>query len=728
MADYYIFPKATQDGGWFNDKTNAARVAEKLAKMEIGKPSTFDGQFNDPEKVNNIYPRFTTKAPPDVTKNTRIISICGITSKAGPDPTEDGWFVSDFLAFYQLFRGRSEHQTWFHSLNFTVLLKKHGQYLHGSPFKERKVVMNKELYKSEKAVLDRGYRTPSNLSGAFLDKLKEECDEAAKRDEPVLVLMFGHGSQGEPGKFSVGQEPLRLSTFVTSLNSKVRVTLVSTACYSGDWLVSERKLNATSVMASGANSQSRSWVSGRSIPRLCGSMFASVIIQRLTGDGAIGPETEDPEQAESMAEFARTTYNTLLSEDGLGLQHEIWFKAQDDTDGMNWHQRTGIPIDDLKRQWDTLPSYPRNPRLHPGDYMNTDPNISQELRDEFAELLAERRRLDREIHAAKLAADLKMEAKITEESDDKSEDGDTNEEDNDQVHQTGSNFGKRTFGVFLRGGLDISSVRSYVCNQAMFYLDSYPGADEFASNVAFHSLLHQILDTQEYCDEERLERAENILYYRMAIMSWTNACLSQLGLSKPDGSACEDFDFDTFYSHLDMGGRDMWNEICSGMGKKGIHDLYPACQETPEISWPKGWQYLSAAAYLAVRDSMISKEDIYKRVDLLVVKFETVLELEKNRVKEIPAIKSKRSTLAKAYGKFMRDLSPERKNATRDTSGELGGSGDLHRRKSLRIDMYVPPLTPGTASSLTSGGSNFGAGEGTGRGNISGASVERLSK
>lgn len=129
------------------------------------------------------YTQFTTHTPPDITSNTRIVAVCGTFQKKAM-PKVDGWFLSDFFAFYTIFRGMTQHQTWMHCLDIEDLLKVHGPYLHGSPFKTRKVVLDTEIVKKAKAPGGSlHYLQHGALKLAFQKKLVSECQAAANMEQ-----------------------------------------------------------------------------------------------------------------------------------------------------------------------------------------------------------------------------------------------------------------------------------------------------------------------------------------------------------------------------------------------------------------------------------------------------------------------------------------------------------------------------------------------------------------
>lgn len=179
------------------DPNDQHALRKRLAKLEIGKPETSGGYFHDDSNKNVVYEQFNIHTPPDVTQKTRIVTILGI-DPAKAQPNQDGWLVSDFLAFWHLLRGLTDKQSWFHALDLKALVDTHEQYLHGNPYKSRKVVLDKDI-------LERVQRGPNalqkikfdqnNMKRTFIRQVREDCQAAEKAGEYVLLLMFGHGAK-----------------------------------------------------------------------------------------------------------------------------------------------------------------------------------------------------------------------------------------------------------------------------------------------------------------------------------------------------------------------------------------------------------------------------------------------------------------------------------------------------------------------------------------------------
>ena len=132
-SSYYNFSEKDLD---FNDP---GKLSTALQNIQLGKPQTHGRVLLDKANEKRLYPEFNTHTPPDITPNTTILAVLGIDPREAA-PNRDGWFLSDFFAFYHMFRGPTKNQIWMHGLDLEELVATHGRYLHGNPFKGRKIV------------------------------------------------------------------------------------------------------------------------------------------------------------------------------------------------------------------------------------------------------------------------------------------------------------------------------------------------------------------------------------------------------------------------------------------------------------------------------------------------------------------------------------------------------------------------------------------------------------
>ncbi|KAK2753836.1 hypothetical protein FQN55_000200 [Onygenales sp. PD_40] len=211
--------------------------------------------------ANNM--AFRTSCPPDVPPKSRIVAVCGITDYNGlASPSEDGWFLSDFYLFYHLLSPPSietEAQFWLTTESPAYLVEKYGEYAHGDPRGERKVVLEKDTIEQIRQSGNLRVVSRAVLLERFLSTLREQASMAAERNEPLIVFVFGHGDLDTHGVYiggeggSINNLPrLRMCDIGRSVGLKVNATLFTTACYSGGWLVQPNSNKETFVNVTGS--------------------------------------------------------------------------------------------------------------------------------------------------------------------------------------------------------------------------------------------------------------------------------------------------------------------------------------------------------------------------------------------------------------------------------------------------------------------------------------------
>ena len=211
-------------------------------------------------------------------------------------------------------------------------------------------------------------------------------------------------------------------------------------------------------------------------------MYASAIIKKLTSnpetqitlrdesDDSSEEDTEEQaiEKDGSYAEFFETTYDALLELDRRRYEHELSFRTQDDGWSDYWHLRTGIALQELSARWESLEEWGPDPTLHPGDFINRDPTIPQEIRKEFLYFLE----MHRKEETAKIKSSKWEEAR------------DVVLGKRDAVH-----LSKIGLSLRLRGST--KSFQSFVVASGRIHLDSKPGNEDAADNHELHGLFGQ---------------------------------------------------------------------------------------------------------------------------------------------------------------------------------------------------------------------------------------------
>ncbi|KAK3360824.1 hypothetical protein B0T24DRAFT_123681 [Lasiosphaeria ovina] len=330
---------------------------------------------------------FATHTFPAIHENTIIVAATHPTVHTG-DQKKDGWFLSDFYAFNYLLKGSVADQTWLTAAKPERLLEKYGDFLHGSPDGDRKVVLSRDLLDSD--------ITPVTLveSTKMIDRFLNEVNEASLRAKksgcPLLLMVFCHGIDNHYLCLDNGarHKGISIVQLKAALEPYVSVTLFTTACFSGGWVVTP-ELNITTMAAAKPDDTSISWRVSGSMKRACGSVFAGATIASLSdastplllgqGSSSGEPITVNPDyfadddtclQPTEPTEMQTKTYNEFCRsiKDVLGargfsriLSRNFTFSAQNDNWEYSWTRRSGIPLAHFGQRWEALPTYPHQP-------------------------------------------------------------------------------------------------------------------------------------------------------------------------------------------------------------------------------------------------------------------------------------------------------------------------------------------------------------------------------
>ncbi|KAL8902802.1 MAG: hypothetical protein Q9207_004375 [Kuettlingeria erythrocarpa] len=552
-----------------------------LSKVQPGKPKTYGGAIKNPALLEKV---FISHTVPDVQPDTRILAVCGITDcEDDADPSNDGWFLSDFYAFNFLLRNEGAAQSWMTTENPSQLIEKYHEYLHGSQLQTRKAVLDNDILTENPPHHLKLFPRDALLAN-FLSAVKAECDVARELDQPVLVLLFGHGDQTSKGVY-LGVDPsgpkptyplLEMEAFREAMGVGVAVTVVSTACFSGGWAVNPR-LNATTLAGAAPGLSkvdpkyitgvSESWTASESLSRSCGSIYATAIIKALTSEDV--PFLEERATAESSKEaddrasendrastygrFCENLYRILFTQvDNWAAVHDIRFSAQDDEWGMEWKRRTGLPLSHYAAKWETLRE------------VLPDPSVTTSASRDPTKLAVQ-----------------------TDESD----------------VRRGA-FGSREHSSTESNTLvPFPSLRSLVLHQAMMYMASFPGWDTLAPNVSLHNGI-TILRKGKPLSLSRLQRIHEIVDFRMELMKAADHYVDALGIPRPGGKRCSEWDIAAWVTSEEN------RQLCRrGTSEQPILEalqrsgLFPGPSVQKGHAFTKPMSYLSSALHLADVDA-----------------------------------------------------------------------------------------------------------------------------
>ncbi|KAM5462935.1 hypothetical protein MauCBS54593_007763 [Microsporum audouinii] len=584
--------------------------SERLSSFREGFPATFGGFFKDQSGRTKRLASLVMNSPPDIRPNTRILAVCGISDEFNDaaSPSKDGWFYSDFFAFHTLLHGQGASQTWCCSDQPSTLLNKYGQYLHGNPYTQRRVVLNEQLLETE--LNDVHVFPSSSLLSSFLDILHHESALASRLKQPIILFLFGHGdeltksvtiggadfSSDESGMLASDSESdLSISTVASVVGDSVDLTVISTACFSGGWAVTSI-LDATVPAAAGENEPSDSWAKSSSLSRAYGSIYTSTLIKALTKETSdehqyssqpTSPATATPltysdapstseGRSKTFAEFAYAVHRLLLtSVDKFGYQHNISFSAQNDDWENHWRKRTGFPLVNLQSKWESLDAVPPRPSAS----LNRDPLADNE----------------EEVDSTTLA---------------------------DIRGQYGS------ASSYLRG----------LRRLARKYLQSSPGRDSLAPNTLLHQQCIELLAGRKEFSTVELSTVEAALQYRMGISFLANQLVVGSMLPLPQGKFCEEWDEVSKFSYEPKERNDLFHRLLF---------LFPTpIRDQGVKGWVKPYWYIVAALI----EAGLSPHQMKHKIQQLFEAVQDIQQTQEDTLRRHPDIQSKRRRLLKSCG------------------------------------------------------------------------------
>ncbi|KAJ5970425.1 uncharacterized protein N7479_000343 [Penicillium vulpinum] len=138
-----------------------------MATLPEKQPLAKSGYARMPDRLPST---FVSSTVPCIFDNTVILAATHPTVSTA-DPSDDGWFISDFYAFNYLLKGLGMHQTWITAADPRKLVEKYGAYLHSNPYEDRKVCLDKDM-------LDQQQITPVTIvrSGEMIDRVLSEAN------------------------------------------------------------------------------------------------------------------------------------------------------------------------------------------------------------------------------------------------------------------------------------------------------------------------------------------------------------------------------------------------------------------------------------------------------------------------------------------------------------------------------------------------------------------------
>ena len=239
---------------------------------------------------------------------TILLALLG-PSSAGPGD-DDGWFAADFVMAHHIYGDIGGEQTWLSSVDLAKEAEA-GPYLWGYPKEMRTVVFTKD---------DNAFYTlcdSQDLIATYKDKLQSVV-ASMSGDDRLLLLIFAHGEEKGTSGILVGADSQggfgiltveEVNTILRPLVGFHSVTLITSACYSGEWHHDTR----TTFAATGEDEESLSFpVSASGCSR--GGYFWSGIWYELSRLGVpmVGNDIPEEETFQSWTERVQRRVQELM--------------------------------------------------------------------------------------------------------------------------------------------------------------------------------------------------------------------------------------------------------------------------------------------------------------------------------------------------------------------------------------------------------------------------------
>lgn len=187
----------------------------------------------------------------------------------------------------------------------------------------------------------------------FLITVREQDGIAQREHEHLLLFIFGHGDVANLGVAVGGYADaeqtslLHIKDINRLLPRTLEVTLITTSCYSGGWLVrpditrSRQYLNAKGIGAAAEDQESHSLLLSNCVGRASGSIAASAILRCLID---VDELSEEVKEHPTYMKLGHSIFETVNDMHLLGAEQQMHFSAQHDDWEENYAVRLRLPL------------------------------------------------------------------------------------------------------------------------------------------------------------------------------------------------------------------------------------------------------------------------------------------------------------------------------------------------------------------------------------------------
>lgn len=445
----------------------------------------------------------------------------------------------------------------------------------------------------------------------LLGTFQEECKVAASLNQPVVLMVFGHGSLDTYGVAIGGRgnpikaPRLQVKHIIASLRGlDVSLTILLTSCYSGGWVL-QLQLNISTLTAAGRGVQSLSWPSSIG-GRYHGLVYAIAVREafiKMEDENVTqfhphpsGQELDGELQSSSYAELTNVIHSTLLNDvDRLGDRHEIQFSAKDDMWEQEWRQRSRFPLSTFKSRWDELPRMPIQ------DFLSLRPGRTGAI----------------------------------------------------EAGSTSMEVETRSYGLHCK--FNRRQAITAIKDLAYGYLNSFPPPDNSSTDRGCNGDARALLEKDKF-PSWKLEGLQAALQYSMDSMRLASAYKNLIGLKFAD---CDKFDFELWQTSMLASARstknseDKWNKYKAYGDEITQPPIFDA--STPS----QGWHFNKPSFYLAAAfvECNLSPDAVSEAIKVILTEKNVRVRALTLRVRMDHSVRLAGSRVFESLGKKMRPLS-----------------------------------------------------------------------
>lgn len=206
---------------------------------------------------------------------------------------------------------------------------------------------------------------PRDLLNRFLSYVADASRSVKGTQRPLLILMFGHGTNRSSSITIGGVRRFEHWTLLTRQKSRdallrgnpnANAKLLTTSCYGRGW-VQDPNLDITAMAGVNHEEELLSWPTISSSGRACGSKYALGVARALMKKEieSVDIENEGMEilGSPTCAMLVSVIHVTLVKEVDKRVGQSISFSAEDKW-GMKCRARTGFPLASHQEKWEAL--------------------------------------------------------------------------------------------------------------------------------------------------------------------------------------------------------------------------------------------------------------------------------------------------------------------------------------------------------------------------------------